>query len=74
MTTTIPESIYNPLSTIESKINFIKYFETSFNRETGINEKLDSILIDISIVDDLLFLKSENRNGNSDYLNMVLGI
>jgi len=72
MTTTIPESIYNPLSTIESKINFIKYFETSFNRETGINEKLDSILIDISIVDDLLFLKSENRNGNSDYLNMVL--
>lgn len=69
--TSIPESIYNPVSTIESKINFIKCFETSFNRETGTNDRLDSILIDISIVNELLFLKSENRNCNSDYLNMV---
>ena len=69
--TSMPESIYNPLSTIESKINFIKYFETSFNRETGTNDRLDSILIDISIVDNLLCLQSENRNGNANYLNMV---
>ena len=55
--TTIPESIYDPSSTIESKIHFIKCFETSFNRENGMNDRLDSILIDISIVDDLLFLK-----------------
>ena len=78
---TIPASIYDSFSTIESKINFIKNFETSFNRETGINDHLDSILIDISIANDLLFLhhalekrkglKSENRNGNSDCLNMV---
>lgn len=70
--TTIPESIYDPSSTIESKIHFIKCFETSFNRENGMNDRLDSILIDISIVDDLLFLKSENRNGNGDCLNMVV--
>ena len=69
MTTTIPESIYDPLSTIESKINFIKYFETSFNRETGTNDRLDSILIDVSIIDELMYIKSENRNSN--YLNMV---
>jgi hypothetical protein len=68
---TIPASIYDSFSTIESKINFIKNFETSFNRETGTNDHLDSILIDISIIDELLFLKSENRNGNSDCLNMV---
>lgn len=66
-----PESIYNPLSTIESKINFIKCFETAFNRENGMNDLLDSILIDISIIDELLFLKSENRNGNINYLNMI---
>ena len=71
MITTIPESIYDPLSTIESKINFIKCFETSFNRETGTNDRLDSILIDVSIIDELMHIKSENQNSNSDCLNMV---
>lgn len=67
--TTVPASIYDPLSTIESKINFIKHFETLFNRETGTNDRLDSILIDISIIDELLFLQSKKLK--SDYLNIV---
>jgi hypothetical protein len=68
---TLPASIYDPLSTIEFKINFIKHFETAFNRETGTNDRLDSILIDISIIDELLFLKYENRNDDRNCLNMV---
>lgn len=64
-----PESIYDPLSTIESKIHFIKHFETSFNRETGTNDRLDSILIDVSIINQLTFIKSKKYD--NDYLNMA---
>lgn len=37
-------SIYDPESSVESQIYFIKHFESGFDRETGLNDKLVKIL------------------------------
>ena len=41
----ITPSIYDPHASITSQIIYIRYFESEFNRETGINEKMEKLLL-----------------------------
>lgn len=55
MNNTIPLSIYDSKSSIERRILYLRFYETSYNKTSGLNEKLENILSELDIIHPLQY-------------------
>lgn len=53
----ITPSIYDPYASITSQIIYIRYFESEFNRETGINEKMEKLLLQTTNIGEYIIFQ-----------------